>query len=145
MPAVVARGNMERRERAVSREAEPIEPVDRHVAGEVRVQSWRRVWVARSTDAIMCHPDPAIGHRIKDPLIWEHGCLRCRHRVEHGPGASRAECGRLVYLIGGGLVNPRGEPIVILAEVAPVDMQEMMRAKMDYERALAFLGIKFPG
>jgi hypothetical protein len=111
-----------------------------HVAGEIRVVSWRRVWVARASHAITCLPTPD-GHQIRDPLVWEHGCLRCKHKVSRGG----AECGRLVYLVGGGLVNPRGDSIVMLAEVSVADMREMQRARMDYDAALEFLGIRFPG
>lgn len=112
-----------------------------HVADEIRVVSWRRVWVASSKDEIRCLPDPAEGHRIKDPLVWEHGCLRCQHKVGRGD----AMCGRLVYLVGGGLVNPRGESLVILAEITTAEVRAMEKAKMDYDAALRFLGIRFPG
>lgn len=112
-----------------------------HVAGEIRVRSERRVWVARSIDEIWCYPDRGIGHRIKDPLTWEHGCLRCHQKAERGG----AECGRLVYLVGGGLVTPRGESLVLLTEVTAADMLAMKRARMDYDAALDFLGIQFRG
>jgi hypothetical protein len=114
---------------------------DQHVAGEIRVVAPRRVWVARSRGEIWCLPDPREGHRIKDPLVWEHGCLRCTYKVGRGD----AMCGRLVYLVGGGLVNPRGESLVILAEVSPADWLAMDKAKMDHDAALKFLGIRFPG
>jgi hypothetical protein len=110
-----------------------------HIAGEVRVQSWRRVWVARSAGPLTC----SAGHRFKDDaLVWAHGCLRCRHRASR---ESPGECGRLVYLVGGGLVTPRGEPLVILAEVTAEEMREMSDRKMDYDHAMTYLGIQFPG
>lgn len=107
------------------------------IVSDVRVKTYRRVWAALSTSRITCLPTPE-GHRIKDPLVWEHGGLRCRHRFGNG-----TECGRLVYLVGGGLVTPNGSPLVMLAEVTPAELHEMASAKMDYERALDFLGVRF--
>ncbi|HTE46634.1 MAG TPA: hypothetical protein VK636_15380 [Gemmatimonadaceae bacterium] len=110
------------------------------VVGEVRVTSPRRVWVASAMTSITCLPS-VDGHHIKDPLVWEHGCLRCKHIVVRGGN----ECGRLVYLVGGGLVNPRGDPLVILASVVVSEMRQMAEAKMDYAAALEYLGIRFLG
>jgi len=114
------------------------QPPEPHVAGEVRVQSWRRVWVATGAGPLTC-PE---GHRFKDTdLVWQEGCLRCKHKAERGD----AECGKLVYLLGGGLVNPRGQPLVILAEISAGEMRTMASERMDHDRALEFLGIRFPG
>lgn len=122
--------------------ADPHPKTDQHVAGELRVTSHRRVWIATSNDEIWCLPEkPPFAHRIKDPLVWEHGCLRCTHKI----GRGEAMCGRLVYLVGGGLVNPRGEPLIVLVAVTTADARTMDHAKMDYAAALKFLGIWFPG
>ena len=116
-----------------------------HVAGEITVRSWRRVWVAKEGSPLYC-PN---GHVIRDPLVWEHGCLRCTSKIQPrrtGPVHARGvECGALVYMVGGGLVNPRGQPLIVLTEVSVKEMQHMTRAKLDHDRALAFLGILFPG
>lgn len=107
-----------------------------HIAGEIRVTSWRRIRIGKATGKLTC-PD---GHVLRDTdLVWEHGCLRCKYRrVSGGP-----ECSKLVYLLGGGLVNPQGQPLIILAEVTVQEMDTMTREKMDYERVLRFLGIGF--
>lgn len=97
------------------------------------------MWAALSMSRITCLPTRE-GHRIKDPLTWVEGCLRCTHQLRNG-----IECGKLVYLVGGGLVTPRGSPLVLLASVTAAEMRQMADAKMDYERALEFLGIRFPG
>lgn len=112
------------------------------VAGHIRVTSWRRVWVATAGGVLTCLPDPAEGHRFHDAdLVWEHGCLRCKQKVTRGG----ATCGRLVYLVGGGLVNPRGHALIILAEIAVPEFRRMTDERMDHDRALEFLGIRFPG
>lgn len=111
--------------------------IDRHVASGVQAPSWRRLWVATGTDVLRC-PD---GHRFRDTqLVWQEGCLRCEHRET--PGGP--PCGLLVYLVGGGLVTPRGQPLVILASVTPAEMRRMSAEHMDHDRALEFLGIRFP-
>lgn len=118
-------------------DAEParMPPVTPIAPGEIRVVQHRRVWLATAMDALSC-PD---GHRLKDPLIWEHGCLRCKHRAT----ARGAECGKLVYLLGGGLVTLHGDPLIVLAEVTPTEMRMMATARMDYGQAIAYLGIIF--
>lgn len=113
-----------------------------NVVGEIRVEfTPRRVWVARARDQITCLPDPREGHRIKDPLVWDHGCLRCTHKI----GRGEAMCGRLVYLVGGGLVAPSGDSLVLLAEVTTSEMNVMRDRRLNYDSALEFLGIRFPG
>jgi hypothetical protein len=89
---------------------------------------------------ITCLPSPD-GHRIRDPLVWEHGCLRCKHQ----PHKEKPPCGRLVYLVGGGLVTPHGKPLVLLASVTAEEMAVMFESRMDYKGSLDFLGIRFPG
>jgi hypothetical protein len=113
-----------------------------HVAGEVRVHSWRRVWVVTGAGPLTCSPDPAAAHRFHDTdLVWEHGCLRCKHKVTRGG----AECGRLIYLVGGGLVNPQGRSLIILCEVAAAEMRHMHEARLGHDAALEYLGIRLPG
>lgn len=98
------------------------------------------MWAALSMSRITCLPARE-GHHFKDTqLTWVEGCLRCKHKLRDG-----SECGRLVYLVGGGLVTPRGSPLVLLASVTAAEMRQMADGKMDYERALEFLGIRFPG
>ncbi len=95
--------------------------------------NWRRMWLATHDDALTCSE----GHRLKDPLVWVHGCIRCTHRWR-----GNEECGRLVYLLGGGMITPDGKPLTLLAEVTAREMAHMRHERMDHAKVLLFLGIR---
>jgi hypothetical protein len=100
----------------------------------------RPVWLVVGDDPLTCSPDPVDGHPLRDPLVWNDGALRCKHKDKKGVG----ECGRLIYLVGGGLVTPRSRPVVIVTRVSPEEMRHMREQRMDHDRALQYLGITLP-
>jgi hypothetical protein len=97
----------------------------------------RAVWLVVGDDPLMCSPDPADGHPLRDPLVWNDGALRCKHKDKKSVG----ECGRLIYLVGGGLVTTGSRPLVIVTRVSPEEMRYMREQRMDHDRALQYLGI----
>jgi hypothetical protein len=107
---------------------------------EGRSRKARRIWIASAAGPLTC-PD---GHRLKDPLVWSHGCIRCNHVSPdqvYADGRGGGRCGKLVYLVGGGLASTSGDPIMVLCEVTPIEMLAMSRGRMDAGQALRFLGI----
>lgn len=107
----------------------------RIVPDEVHVRSWRRVWLAESMHTLHC-PD---GHRLADPLILDHGCIRCTHKAAKR-SVDKSDCGKLVYVLGG-FTTISGSPLVMCAEVTPSDMREMAAKRMDVQAVIRFLGI----
>jgi hypothetical protein len=108
------------------------------IASHIRVDGQRRVWIAKAGIPLRCSPDRD-GHRLADPLVWDHGCIRCTQKLKSGTG----ECGRLIYLLGGGIQNLRGEPVFMLTYVTPEEMRAMRDKRMDWEQAVTYLGIGF--
>jgi hypothetical protein len=93
----------------------------------------RRVRLAGAGDTLSC-PN---GHRIRDPLVWESGALRCnaRESIDSPP------CNALSYLLGGGLSAPDGRPIFLLAEVTGHEMHIMRTERMGWVEAVEYLGL----
>lgn len=96
----------------------------------------RRVWFATADDTLRCGPF-ADDHRLEDPLVWNDGALRCRKR----DAKSVAECGRLVYIIGGDLRTTDGKPMWALVHVTSEELRIMREQRMDWRAAVAYLGI----
>lgn len=101
--------------------------------------SYRRVWFATLDDGLTCSPD-ARGHRIKDLTVWNDGAIRC----EYVPPLGGGQCGRLIYVVGGGLRTIQGAPMFALTHVAHEELRHMARMRMSIPDALAYLGIRFP-
>lgn len=101
----------------------------------------RHIWIMNALGELYCSPDPATRHRIKDPIALDHDCVRCHAQLQN----SGQECGRLIYLLAGGLKNLSGEPLVLAAHVTVAEMRTMTREKMNRDQVLAFLGIHVSG
>lgn len=108
-------------------------PQETEVDGELHVRGWRRVWLATSMGTLKC----ADGHHLKDPIVFDHGCIRCRGGLKQAGGA---RCDKLTYIIAG-LRGLRGEHLVLCADVEPREMRHMAEAHMRLEDVIAYLGV----
>ena len=95
----------------------------------------RRMAIVPADETLRC-PD---GHRFRDPLVWDHGVLRCTQRTRDGTPC----CNKTVYLVGGGLMSVQGEPFYVLAEVSNDEVAEMRRRRMRLPECIRFLGLDY--
>ena len=78
-----------------------------------------------------------VGHKLKDPIVWNEGGLRCNHK---SPRTGWDDCGRLVLVIGGPF-SYKGKPMSLIIEVSGHEMQEMKRKRMTIDEMLAYLDV----
>lgn len=108
-----------------------------HPAPEYSPVRYRRMGIVQQGEALRCLE----GHRIRDPLILDHGGVRCTHKARDGT----ADCGMLLYIVGGTIHSPHGRPIYVVAEVTAQELQHMTRERMDWHAALTYLGVYVGG